>query len=335
MRIKIVCTSALLLIGLCQSSLADGDLSVQIGAEGGLHTTNNQTAQFLSRLNTRVQYQSAFDEHFFILKTRIAPELYDFSADRSVVKLAAEIALGRQKSSYGWQAYLINNHYFYNLPADDDVRFSIFILGGQASKPIATDWSARLTLDYLYRDSARQPRLQMDGLRLFFGPLYQFSKRNQGSLDGYAESFRINQDYLPQTAKSNSGWRLGLRLAIQHRSVYIFNGIAQAIGQTSQLDKSISTEYRLNLLWGRYLSGRWSLFLFVNYQTLQAGKRSIPAVLNYTPVENENWIYGKLAFDASKQTVISLSAGYFRDDLTDRSAAFSGWQLLSGVSVKF
>jgi hypothetical protein len=311
------------------------DLSFNLSAEGGPHLANNSDMEPFGRITARARYRKSFNDNFVNMKARFSPEIYGRDVSRSAFKFSAELLAGRQHIDYFWQIQLLTSQFQYNSGGSLNSKFSTFILGSSYTRFFSSTWQGRITLDYLYRDSGNYPHIKLDALRFLAGPVWIVSASSQASGEIHLESYHVSQQDIPDAARRNFGWRGGFRFSLQHRATSIFNTSLQGILQTSQKEDEPSPEIRIDALWGRYLSSRWSVFTMINYQWRKENGGSTPAYLQYTPVEIENWIYAKVVYDLDNGSELFLRCGYFRDDLQDSSQNFSGWQASVGIDVKF
>jgi len=310
------------------------DLTFNLGTDGGLHLANHSDLELFGRMTARVRYRNSFNDNFVNMKARLSPEVYGSDISRSAIKFSADLQAGRQQLEYSWQVQMMTSRFQYNSPESESSKLSTFVLGSSYTRIYSSRWQGRISADYLYRDSGNYPHINLDAFRILAGPVWIFTASTLAVSEIHAESYHVSQHNIPDEAHKNSGWRGGVRLSLQHRAASIFNASLQGIMQTSQKVDETTPEIRFDVLWGRYLSNEWSVFVLINYQWRNDHNGSTPAFLQYTPIEFENWIYAKLVYDMNSGSELFLRCGYFQDDLQDSSQKFSGWQASFGIDIR-
>ncbi|MGD9900322.1 MAG: hypothetical protein AB7T22_14455, partial [Calditrichaceae bacterium] len=153
------------------------------------------------------------------------------------------------------------------------------------------------------------------------------------SIEIYTENYEIQFESTGPEPARNTGWRIGPGFSFHHKSVYYFNLSYQLILESSELSEEFSREHQIKILWGLFLSKKWSLFFYGDYRYYSDKGKDIPAELSYTPVNNENWYYIKLGYDLDIKKEIYIKTGYSKEDLIYSNRSLSGWQGLLGFNL--
>lgn len=314
---------------------ASEPFSWHLGSEGGFYISDMLGNRLLTRLIGRLQYTNTFDHNFITLNARLAPELYGFSFSASTLKLSGQMNFGQRLPDFTWQTRLSARHYSYQSDQYNDVSFTVFQMGADLTRPISAKLILGTALDYFYRDNSRRPRNQLDSYA--FSPFagYRFNRANYLTLELTMERFHIMRSFAAEGLTANSGWRIGPKLGFNHRSGYLLSLTWQFIHHSADAILSDHWENRLDLLWGRMLGGKGSLFFYLNYQFRPRAEENVPVELTYTPVNNENWIHIKAGYDVSRTTELYARFGYTRDELVYKKQDLSGWQFLLGFNLRY
>lgn len=323
-----------LLLLYCSLLPAQNNLSLRLGAEGGPYRANQSDPGMLLRGNASAGYFKRFSPYFLQLRARATPEKIGYSASSSVMKFTGQLRSGRQGERLNWQGFLQYRYYSYNLSASRNIGFSLFSLGGFFQKKLGAGRTVDLELRYYSRDSEDIQRIALDGYAATVAlsvPLGGGLGLRPGIL---AERYRTRRRYRSTDgADSNRGTRIGPQIDLRLRRAYLLTLNYTFTADLNRLAQQAVYEHVLQAMWGRYLKDRLSLFLFFRYHLtrLPAGSR-LPIELLYTPVNNENWFYIKLAAELSDSSELYLKLGYSSDELLQVNRTFSYWQLMTGMS---
>jgi len=317
------------------NTAAANHLTIQLGTEGGYYNSETLGNRLLTRLIGRLNFTNTFDKNFIILKGRVAPELYGLSFAASTIKLAGQMNFGQRRQSFTWQMRLSTRNYYYQSDQYSDVSFNVFQVGGDLTKAVDRKLTLGTAIDYFYRDSSRQPRNQLDSYSMSPFVTYQIGSSNYLSFEINIEQFKIKKSYSQDGLTHNSGWRIGPKLSFKRRSSHIFNFSYQLIRHASDIITNDHWENRIDVLWGKILTKKWSVFFYLNYQIRPDLDENVPIELTYTPVNNENWIHLKAGYDISRKTELYAKFGYTKDELIYNNQDLSGWQFLFGLNLKY
>ncbi|MGD9489523.1 MAG: hypothetical protein AB7W47_16005 [Calditrichaceae bacterium] len=330
MKIQII---APLLFFIIAFTDAAEKIQFQLGAEAGGYRSEYVDGRFVSRIFGRFDYQNQFNNNYVQLKARVFPERYGFENSVNALKFSGDLTFGKSHETFNWQLRLYDKRYFYFSDIFDNISFDVFLLGGQISKFVSPLTVLRLALDYTYRDLSEQPRNRLDSFTSALALSHRIQRNSLISFVIGAENYEIQFDSIEPEPARNNGWRIGPGISYHHKSVYLFDFSYQFILESSDLSEESSREHQIKILWGRFLSKKWSLFLYGDYRYFSDKVKDIPADLSYTPVNNENWYYIKLGYDIDIKREIYLKTGYSKEDLIYSSRSLSGWQGLLGFNL--
>ena len=140
----------------------------------------------------------------------------------------------------------------------------------------------------------------------------------------------INSNY------ENNGWRLGPQLSLNYLKEFIVNIDYKFLLQDSKFTKDFSFEHLIRVVAGKIFFTDWSTFLLVDYNILSLKKTSdyIEGVTPlYTPLNYENRVYLKIAYELSNNFEIFTKAGYFKDNLYENKFSLEGWNATIGIEI--
>jgi len=311
-------------------------LSIDVGIENGYFKSDILGDRLLIRLIGRVTYSQKFENNFINIKGRISPEFYGSPFDASAYKLGGEINLGGKFKSFHWQTSISSRNYYYRSDRFNDVTFNIFQIGLTINRTISDKVIISGLIDYFYRDNAEQPRNKIDSYQYTISGMYRLNQKNSLSFDLCVETFIIDRISTVYPENKNEGIRIGPALRFNHRSKHLLNLSYELMHHTSEIFTSDYWEHRINILWGHYLTKKWSVFLFTNYLFKPDQHPDETMIeLTYTPANNETGYHFKLGYDISKRAEIYVKIGYTKDELLYQNTDLAGWQYLLGMNFRF
>ena len=323
-------------ISCCNLLQAAKPLSIDMGVESGFFKSDILGDRLLIRLIARLAYTQKFENNFINIKGRISPDLYGSSLNASALKFGGEINLGGKIKSFQWQTNLSSRNYYYRSDRFNDVTFNIFQLGFLINRTISDKYSLNGGFDYFYRENAEQPRNEIDDYRYFVSAVYRINQSNFISGELAFEKFLINRSRTIYPQNKNKGVRIGPVVGYNHRSKHLINLSYELMHHTTELFDQEYCEHRIHVLWGHYLTKKWSIFLFANYLFRPDQHPDETMIeLTYTSANNETGYHFKLGYDISKLAEIYVKVGYTKDELLYQNTDLAGWQYLLGMNFRF
>jgi len=177
-------------------------------------------------------------------------------------------------------------------------------------------------------------------LDLFFADLKLISPVSSSIKFGYGfyfERFFIRNEIDRQnilTTNRNDGIRLGPQLNINYIRDFIINIDYRMLVHESDFIEYFSYEHWIRAVAGKIFFNYWSIFLLVDYNSYHFKKNEdyIEGITPlYTPLNLENRIYLKIAYELSNNFELYTKGGYFKDNLYEDTFSLEGWNALIGI----
>lgn len=307
-----------------------------MGIESGYFKSDILGDRFLIRGIGRLTYTHKFENNYINIKGRISPDLYGSSLDASALKISGEINLGGRIKSFNWKANASSRNFYYRSDRFDDVTFNIFELGFIISREISNKYSLNAGFNYFYRENAEQPRNEIDDYQYLVTGIYSINPSNFLSCELVIEEFIINRIKTIYPQNENKGIRIGPVINYNHRSRHLINLGYELMQHSSELFDETYWEHRIHILWGHYLTKKWSIFLFANYLFRPDQHPDETMIeLTYTSANNETGYHLKLGYDFREHTEMYIKIGYTKDELLYQNTDLAGWQYLLGMNFRF
>jgi len=308
-----------------------GKFNLKLAAEGGTHRFEKQDSEPLVRLSAALKFKQLFQQQYLNLQARLTPEIIGADGSTSSMKFSGNLQTGRNYSQGGWEAGLRVKNYFYQLSAHNNVYFTVadFGVSGFYRKQGSTFYFGRF--NYLYRDLDTQPANHLDALRGAGGLLFNGWSKMRLQILFDLERFRISTQ---QQEQINNGWRAGPEINFHYQAKVFFHSTVRFLYHYSELSKKMGREIQAQIIFGKFLTSRLSLFAYLDYRLIRQGQTDLPIELLYSAADNENWYYLKLEFEPLKRFAVYAKAGYFKDSLPQKNSSLSGMQALIGMSWK-
>jgi len=321
----------ILLFFIANQALFAGNLYLKIASEAGIHQFENEISEPLIRLSGNLQFKQKFGQQFLKLQGRLTPEFIGLSGNTSSLKFAGRLETGGNYAKGGWESHLRVKNYYYQLDDNNSVYFAVADFGASAFYRMQKTIFYTGKLNYLYRDLDTQPANHIDALRGAAGLMFIGWHRTNLQLLMQIERFRISAR---NESKVNRGWRVGPAFSLSHQSKFLIRSTLRFLYHYSEIIPKPGKEFQGQIVFGKFLSPRLSLFAYLDYRLISKPKTDMPPALLYSSVNNENWYYLKLEFEPFKRFAVYAKAGYFRDVLPESQGTLSGMQGLIGISWK-
>ncbi len=320
-----------LFCALTAQNLTAGNLNLKLSAEGGAHRFEKQSNSPLLRFSGALGFKQNFGSRFIRLQARLTPEVVGLYGNASSMKFSATVSGGARYANGGWESRLRAKNYYYQLSAGNDVYFAtaIFGLSGFYRKRGSVFYFGRL--NYAYRDLDTAPANRLDALQSAAGLLWKRWTKARVQVLFNLERFRVSAR---QQSRVNNGWRIGPEINFHYQANIFIRSTLRFLYQYSDVIRKPGNEIQAQFIFGKFLNPRLSLFAFLDYRLVRRPRTDVPPELLYSSIDNENWYYLKLEYEALKRLAVYAKAGYFRDVLSQSEGALSGMQALIGVSWK-
>ncbi len=228
---------------------------------------------------------------------------------------------------------------FYHLRTVETISFSIFHLSLSLQHRFRPQLFFTLEGHLLYRDLNYTYQSSLDagigriGLHYFPHPRFSLG------LKLYYENFHIalkNYRVGRISLTENPGWRLGPEISLEYQNGVLLNCSYRFLVHHSRLSGANAREQWLRLVGAWNWKPRWYFFLLADYYFLTLPD-STPeqAPLLYSPLDNENRVFLKIAHSISARSDLFLKGGYLQETLVQNLVTLSGWQFTTGLDVRF
>ena len=150
----------------------------------------------------------------------------------------------------------------------------------------------------------------------------------------YTERFFLDDQYKTENI-NNKGWRIGPHISFDYLKTFLLNFDYRFLFHISEFTKSPSYEHWIRLVAGKLLMENWSVFVLTDYYFRKytiSKNLDDPYISLYTPINQDNRIYLKVAYSFSDILEIYFKTGYFRENLYN-NYFFAGWNILIGFEI--
>ena len=322
------------------SQINFAQLSLRLNLEGGYYRSISQNSaepvqkDATVRLDGEIGYKYKNDNNTLSLKLRARPEIYGLSNNLKILKLRAVGNYYSGNSTFNWGFNLIgqkNNYSGRNI----NLNFQDFIFLLESLIKIDNNFSLRSNLGYGYQRVSDDINQKMNLVFLDAEIIQRFFRNAKLGYGIYSERFFLNNIYKVEDA-DNKGWRLGPHLSFDYLKSFIVNFDYRYLFHISNVTQSPSFEHWIRLVAGKLIAENWSVFVLTDYYfrkyTIKKYLES-PYLYLYTPINEDNRIYLKLAYSISEIFEVYLKAGYFRENLFN-NYSFAGWNFLIGFEFE-
>jgi hypothetical protein len=148
----------------------------------------------------------------------------------------------------------------------------------------------------------------------------------------YTEHFVLSNSFEDM---KNEGWRIGPHINFNYLKSFLINFDYRFLFHLSEITKSPSYEHWIRFVAGKLLTEKWSVFFMTDYyfRKYTIGKNlNNPYISLYTPINEDNRIYLKLAYSLLDFLEAYVKTGYFRENLYN-NYSFDGWNFLVGLEI--
>lgn len=321
---------------------ASAQVDWNIYTEGGVfHSTNNlssKSSDMLFRVDGNLRYLYTESDYSASVKLRLRPELYGLNNNFNSIKFKASGDYYKKEDIITWGVKLIGQKNFYQNKITD-FNYSIFAFS------LSADWlqfennPISIQLGYAYQTASENIEQNLDLIfwdMKFFNSSFLHSNLVYGF---YAEKFSIENKYLTvfnRLGCKNKGWRFGPQISFAYQNQAIFHIEYRFLIHSSGVTKYPSYEHWVRLVAGKLFLDDWSIFLLADYYnrhfTLRDNNLS-ESNLIYNPLDIENRINLKIAYEIKNGFELYFKSGYFKENFFDQQFNFDGWNILVGFEI--
>lgn len=324
------------------SSHIHAQLNWDIYTEGGFFNSkdinDSQPRNLLFRMDGNVNYLYLENDVSASAKVRVRPEYYGFDNNFKSLKFKASGDYYKKQESMGWGINLTGQKNFYRT-SSTNFDYSVFLLTINSDWYEFEDYSLSTQLGYAYQTASENIEQNLDILFLDTKIIKSLFSNNNSGLGFYIERFTIDNKYLSKftnSAATNKGWRYGPQISFDYLENVLVSLEYRFLLHSSQVTRYPSYEHWVRFITGKIFSERWSIFLLADYYSRKFTlKEEAPAAtfLLYNPIDNENKVNVKLAYEIKDGLEIYVKTGYFKEIFFDQRFNFEGWNLLLGLEI--
>lgn len=325
-------------------SISYSQLSAKINLESGYYNSTQQDSlnqkDILLRLDGQLKYNYAEEKRSFSLKLRVGPESYGTNDGLFVLKMKAEGNYFQKENGFNWGFDVARQK---NLFQQSDLKldYDIFLFDGNLNLFFIDNYSINTSFGYAFQDASKDVNQNLD---LFFLDLKLFPEYGLYFNLGYGfyiERFKVNSnlnfiDSL-QNITNNAGWRFGPQISFSYLKEFLVNVDYRFLFHDSNLTGNPSYEQWLRVLAGIFITEKISAFLLIDYNWRKFKLIETQydySNLYYNPLNIENNIYAKLAYEFSDSFEAYIKSGYFKYDVVSRNYSIAGWDVMLGIEIK-
>jgi hypothetical protein len=319
--------------------VANPQVDWRINSEAGFYESSGdivlESNGPITRLDSYLKYKHEAEKRSASLQLRFRPELYSFNNPVSSIKLKAEGDYYQGEENFDWGLNLTGQKNFLNTNTID-YTYDIFVFS------VNTDFS-KIGLNanggYAYQIIKGRDEYNLDLLFLDVKSFSRFSHYIKFGYGLYLERFFVSNKIIlinNTSENKNEGWRTGPQISLTYLKDYIVNIDYRLLFHESEFTKNLSYEHWIRVVAGKIFLNYFSAFLLADYSFYRFIKSSnyIEAVTPlYTPLNSENKIYLKIAYEIKDNLEIYTKTGYFRDNLYEDSFSLEGWNAMIGIEL--
>jgi hypothetical protein len=291
----------------------------------------------ITRFDGFFKYKYEEDKRNASLSFRVRPEFFSSDNPINSVKLKAEGDYFQVEDNFNWGVNISRQKNFFN-DILFDFTYDVFTLVGDVSY-----YFDKLTLNtsagYAYQIIKGNEEYNLD---LFFTDIKLLSPVSTNIKLGYGfylERFFIKNEINllnELTTNKNDGVRAGPQVNINYFKNFVLNIDYRLLYHQSEFIEYFSYEHWIRLVAGKIFFNDWSAFLLVDYNSFffKKDENYIEGVTPlYTPLNLENRIYLKIAYEIDNNLEVYTKGGYFKDNLYEDTFSLEGWNAMVGIEL--
>jgi hypothetical protein len=342
MRISAVYSFLGLIFVIISTSLINAQVNWNINSEGGCLNSKgsyfSKPRDLLFRTDGNLSYFYLTDDVSASVKFKVRPEFYGFRDNFRSLKFKASGGYNQKDENMNWGITLTGQKNFYQNNITD-FNYSTFLLAVNSDWNEFGDYPISAQLGYAYQTASENIEQNLDLLFLEIKIFKTLFPNNSSGLGFYVERFTIDNKYLSKFTNSTSTNK-GMRYGPQISFYYLENGIVSIeyrfLLHSSQVTQYPSYEHWIRFIAGKIFSEKWSIFLLADYYNRRFTLKQVHPVetfLIYNPLDNENKVNIKLAYEINNSFEVYLKSGYFKENFFDQQFNFEGWNMLLGIEI--
>jgi hypothetical protein len=296
-----------------------------------------QEKGLLSRVDGFLKYKYEEEKRNASLSFRVRPEFYNIDNPFNSIKLKAEGDYYQFEENFRWGFDVTKQKNFFN---DNflDLNYDVFTLIGDLSGFSIGDLILNTNYGYANQVIKGEGEYNLDLLFIDLKLINSIDTDLKAGYGFYSERFfiknEINQN--PVSIYKNDGYRYGPQIGLNYIRDFIFNIDYRFLFHRSDFTTNFSYEHWIRLVAGKIFFNDWSAFLLVDYNSfiLRRTANYIEGITPlYTPLNLENRIYLKIAYELSNVFEVYTKGGFFKDNLYEDKFSLEGWNAVVGIEL--
>jgi hypothetical protein len=318
----------------------DNPLDWSFKAEGGYYRASGSSllkqSDLISQFQGAVRYKQNENNSNWLFELKARPEFYGLDNDITILKMSGRGQYQHRFSKFHLSVALFSQKNFY-LNNNIDLNFSIFKISSSLLWLYKRRTFFQFSANYFYRDLNNGFSSSLDAVSLI-GKIYKsISPHGKIGIGVYAERFKIQSDistFFRFGADQNSGWRFGPEVSFNYSRHFVININSHFLFHESDLAEDPDNEQWIQVLLGKLLSSRWSIFLLADYYLRHfPDQPDFDNQLIYLPIDNENNFYLKLEYGISKEIDLFFNLGFSKENLVYQNLNLSGFRGTVGIKI--
>ena len=319
-------------------------LSAKLNLESGYYNSTQHDSikqnDVIYRLNGLAKYRYAEEKRSASIQLRVSPESFGGADGLFVIKMKAEGNYFQKENNFNWGLDIARQKNIFK-QTELKLNYDIFLVNGNLNLFLIDNFSISSSLGYAFQNASKDVNQNLD---LFFLDLKAVSNYNLYCNIGYGfyiERFNVksNLELQPNSLNifDNSGWRFGPQISFNYLKNILANVDYRFLFHNSKLTGNPSYEQWIRVLAGTFITEKLSAFLLVDYywrKFKQNETQQNYTNLYYNPLNIENNIYAKLAYEINESFESYIKSGYFKYDVVSRNYSIAGWDIMLGVEIK-
>lgn len=311
----------------------------RINGEAGFYNSSGDAvlinSGLITRLDSFLKYKYKDVDRNASLQIRLRPELYSANHPVSSIKLKADGDYYQAGNDLTWGINITAQRNFLNTRTID-FTYDIFSVAAN------TFWSnigLNTSTGYTYQFIKGEDDYSLDLLFLDLKLFQPFSSYIRAGYGFYIERFFVTNkiNLLDSLSENeNGGWRIGPQASFIYLKDIILSTDYRFLIHESKFTKYLSYEHWIRIVAGKIFFDYLSAFLLVDYNFYNFVKSRdyVEAVTPlYTPLNSENKVYLKVAYELDDNIEIYTKTGYFKENLYEDKFSLEGWNAMIGIEI--
>ena len=298
--------------------------------ESGLARFKSQEFYLLTR--PKLQVGRRLNQQNFKLQWSVLyqPEFFNLQSATFSQRLNGQFSLNTQFNNWFWgirfrtryQSFKIE-HQRYNWQSSD------LVVDFSRWQSANFFWQGQGILWYRDTQQFDQQKLNSAIFRFGFGQVF---KGLTLYTDLYFEQYQIkSQDY---TLPENKGQRRGLALRLEHNKKFLLTLDYKLLWHKKNGFSQLKTDHQLDFLTGFWLTSKWALLIFAEYNKLTFFTSDQEHTLWYQPINSTNHLQLKISRDFARNGEFYLRFGFEQEKLIRPVERWQYWQAVLKIKKK-